>query len=133
MPRADAAKLIADHLHAIPGGDGKPVRLLSYSTTGKSPEQQAETSRRAQDIGNRLIELLEAHGYSVTHHSDPKPEIRDGEYIVHDVHCMHCGDKVLELAHMERDPSRPGRFRSTLHKMALEGMGHTHSCRTVVR
>lgn len=129
MPRADAAKIIGENLHAIPGPDGKtPRRLLSYSTAAKSPEQQQDISRRALDIGNCLVHLLETNGYTITHRADPAPAIADGEYTVVDTHCAHCGELVLKLSHITRDTTRPGRWKATLHRTALETMGHPHGC-----
>lgn len=128
MPRADAAKLIGENLHAIPGPDGKPRRLLQYSTAGKSPDQQQDISRRALDIGNCIIGLLESNGYEIRHRSDPAPELREGEYTVVESHCAHCGQKVLELSHLHRDPHRANVMKATLHKPALESIGHPHAC-----
>lgn len=128
MPRADAAKLLAENLASLPGGDGKPVRLLSYSTAGKSPEQIRDVSRRALDVGARLVGVLESAGYTISHRSDPAPEIREGEYTVVHAHCVHCGQKVLELSHIARDTAQPNILKSTLHRVALEAMGHPHGC-----
>jgi hypothetical protein len=130
MARADAAKLLAENLASLPAvdGNGPPVRLLQYSTAGKSPEQTTDTSRRALDVGARLIHILESAGYTISHRSDPKPEIREGQYTVVEAHCAHCGQKVLELSHIQRDPNRADRMKATLHRVALESMGHPHGC-----
>lgn len=129
MPRADAAKLIGENLHALPGHDGKgPRRLMQYSTAARSPEQQQDTSRRALDIGNCIVHLLESNGYEIRHRSDPAPAIIDGQYTVVEAHCVHCGERVLELGHIQRDPTRADRFKTQLHRSTLESMGHPHGC-----
>lgn len=128
MSRPDAAKIIGENLHHLVGADGKPRRLMQYSMAGHSPEHQNHISGRALDIGECIVHLLEKNGYSLTHRGDPEPAEADSKFPIAEANCAHCGEIVLRLAHLKRNPNRPDRWTSKLHKSTLEAMGHSHKC-----
>lgn len=127
--RTDAAKLIGENLHTLPGRDGKPLRMFQFSKVGHAPALQDQITQRALDVGNRIIHLLEAHGYSIVHHTDPAPGDQDPGDFPHVVaHCQHCAEPILYLAHLTSDIDQKGRFHSKLHRTAIEGAGLNHAC-----
>lgn len=128
MPRPDAAKIIGENLHKLPGQDGSHRRLLAFNTIGHSPEHGEKITRAALDTGERIIHLLEANGYQVTHRDDPEPTDNLGPYLVVTAYCGHCADPIHTLTNLKADPSRPDHFTAQLYKQGIESIGHNHRC-----
>lgn len=128
MPRSDAAKLIGENLHNLPAADGKPRRLLTFASAGHAPQMRDQITKRALDLGECIVHLLETHGYTIRHRDDPPPQDTPGQFPILEVNCAHCAEVVLRVAHLEADPHRPDRWNSRLHRSTLETMGHPHRC-----
>lgn len=95
--RNDLAKLIADNLGELPLPDGRNVRLMHFRQFAQSPEIQRETAKRAEKIGQAIVNLIATNGYKISHPADPKPAEQPGRKVAK-AHCAHCGTPVLKIA-----------------------------------
>lgn len=119
MPRPDASKLIADNIGHLPGADGTTMRLFNFSSFGQEPKTQARIKGLAQEVGDRIIHLLEQHKYSLHHPGDPTPADRPGPKHGR-LHCQTCGLLVIKFVLDDR-------LQAAIPKTALEGMA-LHDC-----
>lgn len=100
MPNPAIATLIAANLGSLPHPDGGVRQLAGYSTTGKPDALAKQITRGAQDIGEAIVALLEAHGYPLTHADDApateaptttrQPEIAE-------VRCHLCNCRLMRI------------------------------------
>lgn len=98
MARADLAKLIADHLDALPLPDGRTFRFMHYSSFGQSDDIKRKVADRALMVGTAIAHLIESHGgYTVSHPADPRAVDEPGRKVAK-AFCAHCGSQLLNLA-----------------------------------
>ena len=93
--RDDLTSLIADNLHALPGEDGIPRKLIHFSQFALTEDAKLKVKALATDIAKCFQVLLADHGYIVTHIEDPKPADAEGYKTTH-VRCG-CGQHLLDL------------------------------------
>lgn len=98
MARADLAKLIADHLDALPLPDGRKIRFMHYSSFGKGEDVKRKVADRALLVGQAIANLIESHGgFTVTHPTDPKAAEQTGRKVAK-AFCAHCASQLLNIA-----------------------------------
>ncbi len=120
-PRTDVAKLIADNLAELPGENGASYKLPIFSTIGQHDSATIQRIDKMRErLGKAITRLLAQNGYTVTHVSDPKPADQPGDKIV-TAHCAHCAKTLMRLTVDDH-------LNTTLHRVALEAMGHPHNC-----
>lgn len=96
MARADLAELFASKLDRLPTEDGRELRLLSFSTFGQAEDTKKRVDELAQDFGAAFVYLAESHGYTISHPSDPAPEVPAGKRIAALI-CPTCGEAIARM------------------------------------
>lgn len=96
MPRADAAKVLAESWHSLPHPDGRPRRLMHFSQFGQHPHAQQKTRELAADLGVSAIHALEQKGFTITHKDDVAPADAPSDYKVASLYTIG-GAKLMDL------------------------------------
>ncbi|UVO12827.1 hypothetical protein NM962_01260 [Mycobacterium sp. SVM_VP21] len=60
-----AAVLIENNLGKLPGRDGQVIRLMQFSTHGRSDIAAGRINEARRDTAEAIIRLLTAHGYRI--------------------------------------------------------------------
>lgn len=122
MPRDDAAQLIASKLDRLPLPDGREYRFLAYSTFGQAEDTKTRIGELALEVGGGIVNLLESHGFAISHPSDPQKELPSGKRIAALI-CPACDQSIARLPLDEDDRLTPN--LEALRSLTLIG---GHSC-----
>jgi hypothetical protein len=106
MPRPDAAELIASKLDRIPLPDGREYRLMHFSTFGQSEDVKKRIEAVSLEISEGIVHLLESHSFTISHPSDPEPEVSAGKRIAALI-CPECGEAIARMPLDENDQLTP--------------------------
>lgn len=60
-----AAVLIENNLGKLPGRDGQVIRLMQFSTFGRSDQAAGRINEARRDTAEAIIRLLTEHGYRI--------------------------------------------------------------------